>query len=301
MKSRDFDLNLLQAFDALFTERSVTRAARRLAIGQPAMSDTLRRLRLVFADELFVRAAGAMQPTPKARALAEEIGPLLAGMRRVVDGHMSFSPREANDTFTLASTDFTTLVLVPSLLAEIRRRAPAVDLRVTGYEKEAVGGMLDRGEVDLAFGVFPDPPDNLVRTRLFAERFVGLVRADHPSLGNGAIDLPTFVALPHALVSVRRDERGAIDQVLARLGLRRRIALVVPYMLLLPSVLATSDLIAIVPERVAKTILGPELRAFELPIETERWSVSMLWSPAARADQATSWLRGLIVEVAQSL
>ncbi len=301
MRARDFDLNLLQAFDALFAERSVTRAARRLAIGQPAMSDTLRRLRLVFGDELFVRAAGAMQPTPKAKALAEEIRPLLERMQRVVDGHVTFVPEEANDTFTLASTDYTTLVLLPPLLAEMRILAPAVDLRVTGYEKEAIGGMLDRGEADLAFGVFPDPPDNLVRTRLFTERFVGLARTDHPRVGGSAIDLETFVALPHALVSVRRDERGAIDQVLARLGLRRRIALVVPYMLLLPKVLAVSDMIAIVPERAAGTLVSPDIRTFELPFETTAWPVDMLWNPSARADQATSWLRGLIAKVAKAL
>ncbi len=211
------------------------------------MSDTLRRLRLVFGDELFVRAAGAMQPTPKAKVLAEEIGPLLGRMRRVLDGHVTFLPGESNDTFTLASTDYTTLVLLPAAAGGDAPSGAAVDLRVTGYEKEAIGGMLDRGEVDLAFGVFPDPPDNLVRTRLFNERFVGIARSDHPRIGGSVIDLETFVALPHALVSVRRDERGAIDQVLARLGLRRRIALVVPYMLLLPKALALSDMIAIVP------------------------------------------------------
>ncbi len=301
MRARDFDLNLLQAFDALFAERSVTRAARRLAIGQPAMSDTLRRLRVVFGDELFVRAASAMQPTPKAKALAEEIGPLLERMQRVVDGHVTFVPGAANDTFTLASTDYTTLVLLPPLLAEMRIQAPAVDFRVTGYEKEAIGGMLDRGEADLAFGVFPDPPDNLVRTRLFTERFVGIARTDHPRLGDSAIDLETFVAQPHALVSVRRDERGAIDQVLARLGLRRRIALVVPYMLLLPKVLAVSDMIAIVPERAAGTLVSPDIRTFELPFETTAWPVDMLWNPSARADQAASWLRRNVSEIAKSL
>ncbi len=301
MKARDFDLNLLQAFDALFTERSVTRAARRLAIGQPAMSDTLRRLRLVFGDELFVRAAGAMQPTPKARALAEEVGPLLARVRRAIDGHVTFVPAESNDTFTLASTDFTTLVLLPPMLAAMRTQAPAVDLRVTGYDKEAIGGMLDRGEVDLAFGVFPEPPDNLVRTRLFTERFIGIARTDHPRIGDGAVDLDAFVTLPHALVSVRRDERGAIDQALARLGLRRRIALVVPYMLLLPRVLSATDMIAIVPERAARTVVGPAIRTFELPFETAAWPVDMLWNPSARADQATAWLRSLIVETARAL
>jgi DNA-binding transcriptional LysR family regulator len=247
MKLNDIDLNLLSAFDALFVERNVTNAARRMCIGQSAMSDTLRRLRALFGDELFIRASGAMQPTPKAKALAQEIGPLLVQMRSIMDGHVSFLPQEAKETFTIASTDFTTLVLLPPLLVALRLEAPNIDLRITGYEKDAIGAMLDRGEVDLAIGVFPDPPQNMIKSRLFEERFIGLGRAYHQSLRSGTVDIKTFADLPHALVSVRRDERGAIDKALDGLGLSRRIALVVPYMLLLPKVMAVSDLIAILP------------------------------------------------------
>jgi DNA-binding transcriptional LysR family regulator len=301
MKLNDIDLNLLSAFDALFVERNVTNAARRMGIGQSAMSDTLRRLRALFGDELFIRASGAMQPTPKAKALAQEIGPLLVRMRSIMDGHVSFLPQEAKETFTIASTDFTTLVLLPPLLVALNREAPNIDLRIAGYEKNAIGAMLDRGEVDLAIGVFPDPPQNMIKSRLFEERFIGLGRADHQSLRSGTVDIKTFADLPHALVSVRRDERGAIDKALDGLGLSRRIALVVPYMLLLPKVMAVSDLIAILPERAARSVSGPDLICFELPFETPTWSVDMLWNPAARTDQATAWLRNLIVLTARSL
>ena len=301
MNFKDMDFNLLFAFDALFSEQSVTRAARRVGIGQPAMSDSLRRLRVLFGDELFQRAAGGMQPTPKAKALAKEIGPLLARMREVLGEQVSFVPKESEKTFVVASTDFTTMVLLPALITQMRRDAPNIDLRITGYEKNAIGAMLDRGEVDVAIGVFPDPPQNTVKSKLFEDRFVGLVRSDHPAFKNGAMDLETFADLPHALVSVRRDERGTIDQALDSIGRCRRIALVVPYMLLLPKVLATSDLVAILPERAALAVAEPMLRRFELPLKLNAWSVEMLWNPGARSDQASAWLRSLIIETAKSL
>lgn len=301
MNLSDLDLNLLTAFDALFTERSVTGAARRTGIGQPAMSDALRRLRALFGDALFVRASGAMQPTPRAKVIAQELGPLLAQMRAVMGEHVAFQPQETSKTFAIASTDFTTLALLPPLFVALRAEAPQVDLRIIGYEKDAIGGMLDKGEVDLALGVFPDPPGNLVRTRLFDERFVGIGRADHPALQDGPLSLDAFAALQHALVSVRRDERGAVDAALAAVGLRRRVALVLPYMLMLPKILASTDLIAILPERAARSMTDHVLAPFDLPLNLSSWSVDMLWNPAARSDQATAWLRSLVVQTARSL
>ncbi len=180
MDLSEIDLNLLTAFEALEAERHVTRAARRLGISQPAMSDTLRRLRNTFGDELFVRAAGGMQPTPRALALSAALGPVLGQLRDLMGEGVIFRPEVTGKTFTIASTDYTSLVLLPELAARIRRDAPGIDLRVVGYEKAALGAMLDRGEIDLAVGVFPDPPHQCVRTPLFTERFVGLARADHP-------------------------------------------------------------------------------------------------------------------------
>lgn len=301
MKLADIDLNLLTAFEALAAERHVTRAARRLGVSQPAMSDALRRLRKLFGDELFVRAAGAMQPTPRALALSSALAPVLAELRRAMGDQVAFNPDATVKAFTLASTDYTSLVLLPPLIARLRHAAPGIDLHVTGYEKAALGPMLDRGEIDLAVGVFARPPEQVVRTALFEERFVGVARADHPALAGGAIPLAAFASLPHALVSVNADRRGAIDDRLQALGLTRRVALVVPYMLLLPRVLAESDLIAVLPRRAAGAIADPRLTTFELPLTTDTWTVDLLWNPAARTDRATAWLRALIVETARSL
>ncbi len=301
MNLSDVDLNLLLAFEALMAEGQVTRAARRMGIGQPAMSDALRRLRVLFGDPLFVRSQGAMRPTPRARAMAPGLCTALAQLRAALGEAVPFAPAEAAATFTLASTDYTTLVLLGPLVARLRAEAPGIDLRIIGYEKDEVGVMLDRGEADLALGVFADPPPGVVRRGLFRDRFVGLARRGHPALAAGPPGAAGFAALDHALVSIRRDDRGAVDAALARAGLSRRIALVVPYMLLLPGILAASDLVAAVPARAADAAADPRLTRFALPVETPAWGVDMLWNPAARTDRGTAWLRRVIAEVAEAV
>jgi len=297
MNVRDVDLNLLTAFEALYLDRQVTRASRRMGIGQPAMSDLLRRLRSLFGDELFVRVSVGINPTPRAVALATEILPLLARLREVMGAQVAFSPQEAEATFRIASTDYTTLVLLPPLLALLRAEAPGIDLHIRSYDKDAIGDLLERCEVDLAFGTFSDPPAGAVLKALCRERFVGLVRRDHPALVEGRMDIATFAACPHALVSVRNDARGAVDAALAGASLRRRVALVVPYMLLLPTVLVTSDLVATLPERAARQAPDSLVR-FELPIKVADWAVEMLWNPKARTNKAAQWLRDAVLRVA---
>lgn len=295
MNLASVDLNLLLAFEALFEERGVTAAARRIGLGQPGMSAALRRLRALIGDELFVRAAGEMRPTAKALEIAPGITAALAQLRRTLETSIGFDPATAARNFTLGSTDYTALVLLPDLMAHIRQYAPGVNLQVVGYEKGTVPDILDRGEVDVALGVFPKPPERAVVTRLFEERFVGVARAGHPAIVDGRIDAQSFAYLPHALVTTRRDTSGSLDEALAACGLRRRVALTLPYVMVLPSVLEGTDLVAALPSRLADRVLaGSAVQRFELPVETKPWTVSMLWPASARTDRATAWLRRVI-------
>lgn len=298
MNLRDVDLNLLSAFEALYLDRQVTRAARRMRIGQPAMSENLRRLRALFGDALFVRVPEGIHPTPRAIALAADILPLLTGLRGVMGVQVAFAPLQAEATFRIASTDYTTMVLLRPLLALLRREAPGIDLHIRSYDKDGVGDLLERGEIDLALGTFADPPSGAVRKPLCRERFVGLACSAHPALAEGRMHLAGFAAAPHALVSVRNDARGAVDTALAEAGLQRRVALVVPYMLLLPRVLEGTDLVATLPERAARQASNG-LVSFELPVKLAPWSVEMLWNPAARTNQAAQWLRQAVQRVAE--
>lgn len=296
-----FDLNLLSAFAAIYETRSVSLAAERLQLRQPAVSGALARLRASFGDELFVRAGGAMQPTAKALRIAPGIQRALANFSETLADATPFTPSIVERTFTIASTDYTTSVIVPALISAVKGHAPNIDVRIVGYDKSDVAQLIDRGEIDLALGVFRDPPPRAVRKPLCSERFVGLCRRGHPLVENGGIALEAFAAAPHALVTVKRDARGEVDEALQRLGRSRRVALTLPHMLALPAILEVSDLLAAVPERVAARFSNDGLQQFELPLALPAWQIEMLWNMGDRSDKGHAWLRSIIAAAAARL
>jgi DNA-binding transcriptional LysR family regulator len=287
------DLNLLAAFEALSIERSVTAAARRQGIGQPAMSAALARLRKLFDDELFVRVGATMQPTPRAEALGPRIEEALTLLRATLGADIGFDPRTATRCFTIAASDGVTLVVMPRVLALLRREAPGVTLRIVGFDKAQVAGMLERGEADLVLGTFRRPAARLVAATLYRERFVGIAHRRH-RLVTGPVTLEAWLSCPHALFTLQRDMRGEIDDVLARRGLSRRVALSVGHLLALPALLAESDLVAAVPSRLAPLLAGQGIVTFPLPVPVEEWRVLMLSAAGTRRDRAGMWLRSLV-------
>lgn len=301
MMLQGIDLNLLVAFDAVRETRSVSKAAAQLGLRQPAVSGALGRLRKLFGDELFVRVGGDMQPTPKALQIAPAIATALGQLRQALNANLAFDPAGTAQTFTIASTDYTTTVLVPPFLAMLGREAPEASLRIVGYDKDDIGALIDRGVIDLALGVFQKPPERSVRQRLCRETFVGVVRSGHPALTDGAMTLDTYLRQRHALVSVRRDAIGEIDRVLAQRGLARRIAVTLPHMLALPALLVASDLVTALPGRIAARFGDAGLVSFPLPLPMPAWRIEMLWNPQARNDQANAWLRSRISAVAAAL
>ncbi|MCC3414992.1 MULTISPECIES: LysR family transcriptional regulator [unclassified Microcoleus] len=305
MKSIDLaaiDLNLLVAFEALLEQRSVTKAAEELQIGQPAMSAALSRLRVLFEDELFVRLGRQMQPTLKAQTIAPGILAGLQQIRQTVTSSQAFEPISSDRTFALGSSDYTSLVLVPPLLQFSCQTAPSINFRMIGFEKDCVGDLLEQGAIDVALGVFPNPPRQTKWTPIFEERFVGIARQGHPAVKHGTMSLETFADLSHALGTLRRDTTGAIDRALDEHNLERRIALTTPHMMILPFAIASSDLVAAVPRRIALRFATVcNLTIFELPIKTKPWMVSMLWSALSDRDEANYWLRNAIEMISQNV
>ncbi len=300
MKLDGIDLNLLRVFEALDETRSVSGAAERLGIGQPAASAALGRLRTAFGDPLFVRAGGAMQPTPRAARLAPRLRAVLADLREAVGEAAAFDPATAQTRFRLAFTDYASAVLGPPLMARIRAAAPSAALDIVGYEKGDVGALVAAGAVDAAVGVFPDPPPDAVVTTLFEERFVGLARAGHPALGR-PLDAAGWAGLDHALVTLGRDRRGALDAALAALGLSRRVALTLPHFLALPAILGASDLVAALPERLAAIFCDAALETFAIPLPLGAWRVQSMWPASARTDRPSVWLRARLAEAAEAV
>jgi len=296
------DLNLLVAFESLLEQRNVTKAAEQLQIGQPAMSAALSRLRILFDDELFVRLGRQMEPTLKAQAIAPSILAALQQIRQTFASNQAFEPMSSDRTFAIGSSDYTSFVLVPPLLELSRQTAPSINFRMIGFEKDSIGDLLEQGVIDVALGVFVDPPRKTQREPIFEEQFVGIARQQHPAVKQGTMSLETFAQLSHALGTLRRDTTGAIDQVLKEQNLKRRIAFTTPHMMVLPFVIASSDLVAALPRRIALQLAAVcNLTIFELPVKTKPWMVSMLWSALSNEDEANCWLRNAIKTIAQTI
>ncbi|BAZ08408.1 transcriptional regulator [Calothrix sp. NIES-4071] len=304
MKSTDLasiDLNLLVAFEVLFEERSVTAAAKRLYLGQPAMSAALGRLRILFNDELFIRIGREMQPTSKASAIAPGIKAALGQIRTSIESSQTFDPSSTKRDFAIGSADYTSFVILPKLL-EYCCEAPFLNFRMIGFDKDSVGEMLEQGTIHVAMGVFPNPPRQTICVPLFQERFIGIARKNHPAITNKAISLETFANLSHVLVTLRQDATGEIDKILATHNLQRRIQLTTPHILVLPAIISSSDMVAAVPYRIGAYFskLG-SIQIFELPLEIQPWTVSMMWSQLTEKDDANCWLRETLKTVCKQI
>ncbi|MGZ3427399.1 MAG: LysR family transcriptional regulator, partial [Polyangia bacterium] len=247
-----FDLNLLLAFDALWTERNVTRAARRVGLTQSAMSHALGRLRAQFEDPLFQRTARGLSPTARAHALAPSVTQALTIVRRAVESPAGFAPSALERTFTVGTTDYGELSILPRLMARLLREAPGVRLVV----RPAIGsGERDllSGAHDLILGVARPEGDGIRGEVLFSDSMVTVLRAGHPA-ARRPLTLARFAAMPHVLVSPQGEGEAAVDVALRERGLQRRIALRIPHFLSAPLVIAESDAVITLPERVARAV-----------------------------------------------
>lgn len=299
------DLNLLVAFDALVAEGNVTRAAERVGLTQPAMSHALGRLRKLVGDPLFVRTPQGMVPTPRALELVEPVRRALGEIDRALHHAPRFDPREARRPFTLACVDFGSFVIVPPLLARLRAEAPGVDLVVRQLRMETVEKQLAEGEIDVAAGVLVEVDEPwMVSRRLFSDHFVCLLRNGHAALSgvDGALSLDQFLALDHALISPRGRHGGIVDSALARLGKKRRVALMIPHFLAAPMVIAQSDLVLTLPERIGRAFAAMlPLTIVAPPLELPSFAVSAFWHERQAHDVAHAWLRSMVTDVCKTV
>lgn len=291
MNIRGADLNLLVVFEALMGERSVSRAARRLGLSQPATSNALARLRQLFEDPLLVRRGNAMVPTPRALELAGHVHAGLAHLQAALEGRGVFDARASTRSFTIASHDYASFVVLAPLVRRLREHAPGVTVQVKSLDARGSIEALGRGEIDLALGVGNTLPQEYPREPLFEDGYVVLAREGHPRLGK-RLTLERFVQLDHLLVSPFGNRRGVVDTALAQRGYERRVALWVPHFLLAPAIVAQTDLVVTLAERVALE-LAPRhgLRVLPPPLEVPRFVTSQSWDPRHEHEPANRWLR----------
>jgi DNA-binding transcriptional LysR family regulator len=296
----NMDLNLLVALDALLTERSVTRAASRVALSQSAMSHALSRIREIFGDPILVRTAEGMVPTERALDLGPKLRKALGELEGAISGGAPFDPMTSTRSFSIATSDYGELVLLPPLFARLRKVAPNVDIWV----KPVVDDFpmpLATGEIELAIAPVRTHEQNAPGLRhepLFDERFLCVMRRGHP-LAKQRMTLARFVSYPHALVAPRGLRGSFVDDVLATLGKSRRIACAVPHFLVAPHVVARSDLLLTAAERVFTT-LAPHLGlvSVPMPVPITGFTLSQMWHERSEQDPGLSWLRGLLREIA---
>ncbi len=296
MDIRSVDLNLLVALDALLSERSVTRAAARLSLSQSAMSAALARLRSLLGDPLLLRTAGGMLPTSKALELAAPVKQVLADIGRLVQQAGAFDAAAARVTFTIAASDYVEYAILPRLVDYLEANAPLARVAVRAMDFGAIGRHLETGEVDLGIlGAGFAPPSARSRA-LFLERFVCVVRRDHPRVKD-RLSLDEFCALEHLLVAPSGSGFTAqTDDALAAIGRRRQVRLSVPHFLLVPEILVRSDMLVVLPERLARRYRD-RFRIFELPLEMPPFAIVAVWHERTHRDPALVWLRHALTEL----
>jgi DNA-binding transcriptional LysR family regulator len=287
---RTVDLNLLIALDALLAERNVTRAAARLNLSQSAMSAALARLRTLFGDPLLLRTAGGMLPTSKGQALIAPVRQVLGEIVRLVQQPGTFDPAGAERTFTIAASDYVEFAILPRLVDFLEARAPRSRLAVRPMDFGAVGRSLETGEVDLGILSAGFAPPSVRSRPLFVERFVCVVRKGHPRVGE-RLTLDQYCALDHVLVSPSGGAFSApADDALAAIGRTRHVRLSVPHFLLVPEILRRSDMIAVLPERLARGYQS-RLAVMELPIDMAPFTIAAVWHERSHRGPAQAWLR----------
>lgn len=293
---RTLDLNLLKTLDVLLDERSVTRAAARLALTQPAVSGMLNRLRDYFDDPLFIRAPHGIVPTTRAQELATPVKRILADIEVLLQP-VSFDPITAHLTFTLAATDYALRAVVVPFIAALKVQAPGIRVRVMPVEPERLVAQLEQGKIDLALMTPHTTPDELHSRALYDERYVCMMRGDHPDAGK-PLTIDRFCTLEHVLVSYEGESfHGVTDDALAKIGRARHVGLSVSSFLVLPDVLAISDLIAVVPERMAENRAG--MFVCDTPVAVQGFTKNMAWHGRTHRNPAQAWLRGLLLETSQ--
>lgn len=299
---RRLDMNLLLVFDALVRLGSVAAAAEELAMSPSACSHALTRLRGALSDPLFVRYGSGMQPTARAQAMAPVIGQALQALGGSLEGARPFAPGDSTQAFVFAATDYTAYAVLPALAARLRTRAPRLRVRAVYSTRQDSFDDLAAGRAHFALGFDEGQaalPEGVQARDGFTDDYVVVARRDHPEI-RGSLSLAQYLAASHLAVKPWRDARGVIDGALERQGLRRQVTMELPSLLAAPFIVAGSDLLATLPQRVARR-LGPaaNLAVYPAPFAAPAYTLKVLFHARHAGIPGHGWMLEQVLAAAR--
>jgi len=298
---RALDLNLLLVFDAVYSERSISRAARKLNLSQPAVSNALARLRERLGDPLFERNAQGMTPTPRAKLLKEPIHQALDLLERGLRGDDAFDFASSSREFVVAVEDYGETVVLPRFVDWLGSAAPNIRLKIRPEPSAMLKEELRDGTVDLALDYFAIPDAGYNSKCVLVETLVSLTRHEHPTIGE-RMSLEAYLAQRHVVIAPRTSAMPMIDLALSKRGMKRHIALTVPHFLSMPGVVQTSNLVCTLPRRMAHVYADHfRLRVHATPVHTPEFPIYLIWHDSFDADPGHQWLRSHLIGLCQSL
>lgn len=297
MELRDIDLNHLVVFHELMVERRVSKVADKLGLTQPAISNTLGKLRKVLGDDLFIRSPAGMLPTPWAEQLAQPVREALVLIHEGLNPAERFDPATCKQALTVGMTDIGEIVFLPALMEHLRREAPGVTLSTVRNTTVNLQDEMASGKVDLAIGLLPQLKAGFFQRRLFPQRYVCLFRRGH-ALDGQRVSLAGFRAAEHLVVVSAGTGHGLIDARIQRAGVERKVRLTVPHFVSVGHLLQRSDLVATVPEQLARHLATPfDLVYRPHPVKLPAFQINAFWHAKAHRSALNQWLRGVVVDL----
>jgi DNA-binding transcriptional LysR family regulator len=289
------DMRLLSVFDEIYKTRSVSRAAENLEIPQTSVSLALGRLRRKFGDPLFVRTSAGMVPTPHASELIQPLRQALELLRTATREKVVFDPATSTRHFRVSMTDVSHLEFLPMLVGRVEQVAPLVHIEVLRIAPDT-RRLLESGEADLALGYMPELEAGFYQQKLFEQGFACVVRKDHPRIDKRIGQ--AFSRERHVAITAPGTGHELLERELHRIGVERRVALSLPTLPGLGNLLAQTDLIATVPERVAQMLVRiAAVKALPPPYELPTFAMKQHWHERFQQDPANRWLRSLIADL----
>ncbi|AWF83385.1 LysR family transcriptional regulator [Microbulbifer sp. A4B17] len=294
MQLQRIDMNLFPVLEAIYTTRNLTRAAEQLHITQPAVSNALARLRRTLGDPLFTRSPTGMAPTPLTESIMPRVQEALSLLGASLSEHRHFVPQEARKTLRLSMNDMAETFLLPRLLEVLEQEAPGIAVESFQVPREQLVKELAANTLDFALDIPVPTSPHIKQQRLMSDRYLCMLRQDHPLADSASLTLEQYLKLEHIHVSSRRSGPGLEDIALNKLGRRRNVKLRVQHYRVAPLVVLRTDLALTVPASLAQQYSA---RLFELPFQVPQMDWHLLWHKNQHDDPANQWLRNKLVSL----